>query len=50
MLLSLNDTEIDALKWALHFATLEANKNFPKSALLANIENIMLKVNKQTGE
>jgi|688.fasta_scaffold05125_58 hypothetical protein len=50
MLLSLSDNETDALKWVLHIAKLEANKSFPKSGLLANIENIILKVKKQIGE
>jgi hypothetical protein len=50
MLLSLSDNETDTLKWVLYIAKLEANKSFPKSGLLANVENIILKVKKQTGE
>jgi len=50
MLLSLNDNEAYTLKWALSIAKLEAEKSFPRSSLLANIENILLKVKEQTRE
>ena len=50
MLLSLNDNEAYTLQWALSIAKLEADKSFPRSGLLAIIEDIIRKVKEQTRE